>query len=86
MYYVYILQREKDWKLYIGQTNNVEERLKMHNLGRVIATRNRRPFKLLVTKEFSTRKEAMKTERYLKKLKGGNEFKKILKLWGVAKW
>ena len=71
--------------MYIGQTNNVEERLKMHNLGRVIATRNRRPFKLLGYNEYGTRKEAMETERYLKKLKGGNEFKKILTRWGIAK-
>jgi len=85
MYYVYILQSEKDRKLYIGQTNNVEERLKMHNLGRVTATRNRKPFELLGYKEFGTRKEAMETEKYLKKLKGGNEFKKILNRWGIEK-
>ena len=86
MYYVYILQSEKDDKLYIGQTNNINKRLERHNKGQVIATRNRRPFELIGYKEYETRKEAMEIEKYLKKLKGGNEFKKILTHWGIAKW
>ena len=32
---------------------------------------------LIVYKEFKTRAEAMSIEKYLKSLKGGNEFKKI---------
>jgi putative endonuclease len=86
MFYVYILQSEKDNKLYIGQTNDINNRLERHNKGEVVATRNRRPLKMLVCKEFGTRKEAMVTEKYLKKLKGGNEFKKIVNQWGIAKW
>ena len=86
MYYVYILQSEKDHRLYIGQTNNVENRLIRHNNGEVRSTRMRRPLKLMCYKEFATRAEAMKIEKYLKSLKGGEEFKRILHHWGVAKW
>ncbi|MBS1539503.1 MAG: GIY-YIG nuclease family protein, partial [Bacteroidetes bacterium] len=32
-FYVYILQSDKDQSFYIGQTNNLDERLKRHNLG-----------------------------------------------------
>ncbi len=72
--------------MYIGQTNDVKKRLDRHNRGEVKATRNRRPFKLLTFKEFETRKEAVRMEKYIKSLKGGNEFKKLLHQWGVAKW
>ncbi len=86
MYKVYILKSRKDNKLYIGQTNDIKNRIKRHNRGEVRATRNRRPLKLITYKDFESRKEAMKMEKYLKSLKGGNEFKKIMKQWGVAKW
>lgn len=86
MHYVYILQSTKDNRHYIGQTNNVEERVKRHERGEVISTRDRRPLKLLCFKECNDRKEAMRLEKYLKSLKGGNEFKKVLSHWGVAKW
>ncbi|PIQ78040.1 endonuclease [Candidatus Peregrinibacteria bacterium CG11_big_fil_rev_8_21_14_0_20_46_8] len=85
MYYAYILQSKKDQKLYFGHTNNVEKRLARHNDGQVKSTRSRRPFALICSRSFSSRSEAMKLERYLKILKGGEELKKILKLWGVAK-
>ena len=85
MYYTYILQSEKDGKLYIGQTNDVFRRLERHNTGQIRATRYRKPFIILCYKEFETRKESMQMEKYLKSLKGGNEFKKILQQWGVAK-
>ena len=78
--YVYVLKSEKDGKLYIGQTNNITQRLEYHNRGKVKATKNRVPFKIIYYEEVKTRAEAMKREKYLKSLKGGNEFKKILKL------
>lgn len=78
MYYVYVLISEKDGKFYIGQTQDIERRLEAHNRGQVRVTRYRRPFHLYYTEIFKTRAEAMKREKYLKSLKGGNEFKKIL--------
>ena len=84
---MYILKSKKDQKYYIGQTNNVESRLKRHNGGEVKATRNRRPFELIYTEEYKSREQVMKREKYIKSLKGGNEFKKIISIrWGVAKW
>jgi len=78
IYYVYIIRSLKDNKLYIGQTNNIEKRLIRHNKELVKSTKNRRPFSLVFQKEFRTRKETINYERYLKSLKEGNEFKKIL--------
>ncbi len=86
MFYVYILKSTVDGRLYIGQTNNVVQRLERHNKGFVRATRNRKPLEVLIFKEFETRGDAMKMEKYLKSLKGGEEFKKVIKHWGLAKW
>lgn len=78
MFYVYILQSLKDLGYYIGQTEDLDARIEKHNKGRVKSTKSRRPFKLHKKEVFSTRGEARKRENYLKKLKGGNEFKKII--------
>jgi len=78
MYFVYILKSLKDEGYYIGQTDNLEKRLEKHNKGQVRSTKNRIPFVLAKREIFSTRGEARKRENYLKKLKGGNEFRKII--------
>ena len=80
MYYVYILKSLKDDGYYIGQTNNLGKRIIVHNKGRVASTKSRLPFILIKKEEYTTRSEARKRENYLKKLKGGNEFKKIIEL------
>ena len=79
MYYVYVLRSDKDNCLYIGQTNNLQDRLRRHNSGEIKSTRNRKPLRIVYSEEYKTRAESLKREKYLKKLKGGNEFKKIIK-------
>ena len=86
MCFTYILKSEKDNKFYIGQTSNLKRRLEFHNLGKVQSTKSRVPLKIIHFEKFTTRGEAIKREKYLKSLKGGNEFKKLLTSWGVAKW
>lgn len=78
MFSVYVIKSLKDERFYIGQTENTEERLIKHNKGLVESTKNRKPFVLIFQEKFESRKEAIHRERYLKSLKGGNEFKKIL--------
>ena len=78
MYIVYILKSLKDFGHYIGQTGNIDQRLEFHNKGRVKSTRARRPLVLIKNEAYHSRGEARKRENYLKKLKGGNEFKKII--------
>jgi len=69
MYFVYLLESLKDGKYYIGHTNNLNERLKYHNTGRCKYTKNRGPWILRAYKSFSTRAEAMREEKRLKKFK-----------------
>jgi putative endonuclease len=69
MYYTYILKSEKTNKLYIGHTENLERRLFEHNSNQSKSTKNKGPWKLIFSKEFSTRSDAMKFELKLKSIK-----------------
>lgn len=66
IYYVYVLQSEKDSNIYIGITNNLERRFKQHNIGKNFSTKYRTPFKLIYKEEYENRKEARKREKFLK--------------------
>ena len=77
-YFVYVLKSQKDNKNYIGSTSDVEKRLAFHNKGLQRSTRTRTPFVLIYHEEFTTKQEALKRELYIKSLKGGEAFKKLL--------
>ena len=71
MYFVYVIINLKKRK-YIGQTNNIYQRLEMHNnldfqkakFHRT--TYKKGPWKVLFKKNFNTRLEAIKFEKFLK--------------------
>jgi putative endonuclease len=67
MYYVYLLQSQKDKKYYIGQTDNIEKRLKEHNDGIVKSTKHRKPFKVIGYEIYKDRNKARWREYNLKK-------------------
>jgi putative endonuclease len=71
VYYLYILESEKDGNLYTGISADVRRRLAEHNGGRVRSTKPRRPFRLLYTETFSSRSEAFVRETYFKTPEGG---------------
>ena len=69
MYFVYILRTSSN-TLYIGQTNNLEKRLKEHRNKSSKSARYVRyfsSFKLVYSEKHSTRKEAIQREAQLKK-------------------
>jgi len=65
-YYVYVLKSQKNGDLYIGSTDNVENRFRLHNSGKVKSTKGYRPWLLLEYKTCSNRPEAVRLERFLK--------------------
>jgi len=69
MYTVYIIQSLVDDSYYVGQTNDVEDRIERHNLGKSNYTRKKIPWELVYTEEFETRSEAMKREKEIKNKK-----------------
>ncbi|MDD3160037.1 MAG: GIY-YIG nuclease family protein [Candidatus ainarchaeum sp.] len=69
MFFVYFVKC-KDNTLYCGYTNNLENRIKIHNLGKGAKyTKKRLPVKLVYFEEFESKSEALKREYKLKQLK-----------------
>ena len=62
MFQVYILYSEKCDRYYIGYCSDMNERLRRHNAGQVVATRNCNPYTLIATKLFNTEIEARREE------------------------
>lgn len=73
-WYVYILKCI-DGSIYTGCTYDLEDRLKRHNLGQVLATRNNLPVEIVTYIAFTDKYKAYAFERYLK-LGSGRAFSK----------
>ncbi len=70
MFYVYILRTSSN-TLYIGQTNDLEKRLKEHKAKNIKSSKYVRSFpsfELVYSEKHPTRSEAMKREWELKQL------------------
>jgi len=77
-FYVYILFSLRDLRLYIGYTENLKKRLSEHFNGTSIATRNRRPLKLIYYEALTNQKDAKAREIFLKSGFGRSQLKKML--------
>lgn len=69
MYYTYILLSDTTNQSYIGQTNNIEDRIHRHNTNRNKWTKGKGPWVLVWSQVFETRSKAMKLEKKLKGFK-----------------
>jgi len=69
------LLSEKDGKLYIGSTPDIKKRLEKHNRGFVLATKNRRPIKLIYYESYLHSRDAKRREIFLKGGKGHEQLK-----------
>ena len=65
-YYIYVLLSEKDKMFYTGYSSNLDQRLEMHNSGKVESTRNRRPLVLIYFEGCLNQQDATRREKYLK--------------------
>ncbi|XHP72444.1 hypothetical protein KCTC52924_00166 [Arenibacter antarcticus] len=63
---VYILYSEKRSRYYVGQTADIEKRLKRHNLGIVPLTKSGIPWELVLQIEVLSRSEAVVLEQRIK--------------------
>ncbi len=52
--------------LYKGSTQNIQNRLQYHNLGKVTFTSKFTPWELVLSESFNTRAEATKREKWYK--------------------
>jgi len=79
IYHVYVLKSLKNEKLYVGFTRKtVQERLKEHNEGKNVWTRNNGPFVVMHFEKFHSRKQALLREKYLKSGAGRKFLRKFL--------
>lgn len=75
MFYTYALYNKTRNKIYVGQTENLEKRLKRHN-GELLnksgsfTARNDGGWILIHKEQFATRQEALQREKQLKSQKG----------------
>jgi len=90
MYWVYVLKHTITGKIYIGQTEDLETRLKRHN-GILITkrksytnvNRGKGEWRIVYKEEYSTREEALRREKYLKSHIGRDWLKSYLNNLGL---
>ncbi len=66
MFYTYVLKSKKDGKLYVGWTDDLKNRLRQHNNGNVLSTKERKPFQIIYYEACMDKEKAIKREKYLK--------------------
>ncbi|MBT6253814.1 GIY-YIG nuclease family protein [Candidatus Uhrbacteria bacterium] len=71
MHHVYIIRSASNpARIYKGSTEDIVQRLAKHNKGDVTHTRNGRPWVIVYSASFETKKLAIDFERYLKTASG----------------
>ncbi len=78
MFFMYIIQSDTSARFYVGQTDDIEQRLDFHNTGQSHYTARRGPWKLVYSERFDTRGEAMKREAEIKKWKSAIKIRELI--------
>lgn len=78
MHIVYILHSAKLKKRYIGQTKDLAQRLKSHLTGSTVFTSKANDWKLIYYECFTSKKDALTEEKFLKTGKGRERLKFLL--------
>ncbi len=76
---VYILRSTVDGSFYIGYSSDINRRLFEHNSGKTRYTKNKRPWELVYSEKFISKKDALKRERFLKSQKNRSFYEKLIK-------
>lgn len=77
MFTVYVLKSNIVNKSYIGVTNNIERRLKEHNLGKHFYTKRYLPWEVIHEEKFDNFADGRLREKFLKSTAGRRFLKKI---------
>lgn len=69
IYYVYLIITKKlsKYRSYVGYTNNIEKRLKLHNTSKGAKFTKGAKWEVIYLKKYNDKKKAMKEEYKLKK-------------------
>lgn len=69
MFIVYILKSLKNGRFYVEQTQDINDRIKRHNSGKVKSTKYYIPWEIVYSENLQTRSEACKGKNKLKVIK-----------------
>ena len=87
MFYIYVIQSQKNNKWYTGTTNDLRKRLKQHNDGKSTWTKGRGPWDLIYYEACLNKEDAGAREKFLKTGMGKrylkNRLKRFLSLTGL---
>ena len=69
-YYVYMLKSaNKNSVTYVGYTKNLQNRIRLHNIGKGAKFTRGRKWKLIYKEKYKTKSKAISREYYIKKSK-----------------
>ncbi len=77
-YFTYIIKRINKDEYYVGVAEDVDSRLRQHNCGNVVATKHKRPYKVVFSQEFDSKKIALRAEKKIKKWKRKDFIEKVI--------
>ncbi|MBI5734184.1 MAG: GIY-YIG nuclease family protein [Candidatus Kerfeldbacteria bacterium] len=77
--WVYILASDNCRRFYIGSSVDVRRRLDKHNNGKVMATRNKGPWRCVFQQEYGEVRLARRAEMWLKKMKSRKIIEQIIR-------
>ena len=77
-YFVYVISNKKKSKLttYVGYTNNLKNRLNLHNKGKGAKFTRGRNWRIIYSEKYDTKNEAISREYYIKK---NRRFRNLIK-------
>lgn len=80
MFYVYAIYNSGNEKIYIGQTDNIQRRIKEHNqkVGNHFTAKLNGNWDLIYKEEVNSKKEAIVREKQLKSFKGRESLKQYI--------
>ncbi len=78
VYFVYILRSEQDGSYYTGSAENALIRLIRHNEGWSRSTKGKRPWRIVHTESYETKREALRREREIKRMKSREYIERLI--------
>ncbi len=79
MFYTYILRSAATGRFYVGHTANLLKRIAQHNNNRTHSLKNRGPWQLVHSEEFSTRAQVARRERQIKRMKSHHWIEQLVR-------
>lgn len=78
-YYVYILYSKPKDFIYIGYSENLQQRVNAHNEGKSLSTKPYLPLELIHYEAYKNKRDAKRREKYLKMNRGRTTLITMLK-------